>query len=60
VLEVFGSTVAKITAIMAEVFCSFPQLFQANAGVVPWLGHSLIFLNPLKLIIYLPSDHPTL
>ena len=26
-------------------FCGFSQFLQANAGIIPWLGHDRFFLN---------------
>jgi hypothetical protein len=33
-----------------EVFHTFPQSLQANAGMLSRLGHDRFFLNPIQLI----------
>ena len=48
--SLFGMTPSKwntagMSAVMTEVFNGFPQFLQANARIVPWLGHTYFSPN---------------
>jgi hypothetical protein len=58
VREVFSSNLGRASHIL-RFFC-FPQPLQANAGIVPCLGHEHFLPNPFKIIIHLSSIQSTL
>jgi hypothetical protein len=60
----FGKNSVKILAlalaVLSENFYDIPQPLQANAKVVPHLGHYCFLPNPFKFNIHLSLLHPML
>jgi hypothetical protein len=56
----FREALGSNLAILSEAFRSFPHSLQANARIVPQLGHDCFLPNPFDFAIQVPSNHPTL
>jgi hypothetical protein len=46
-------------SVLTEIFRAFSQSLQADAGMIPQLGHHCFFQNPFRFIIHLLSYHLT-
>jgi hypothetical protein len=50
---------ARALGILTKVLCDLPQSLQANAVIIPRIGHEYFLPNPFQLVIHRSSYHLT-